>query len=262
LWFASLVHEANGDLLEYLGHQVRKLPIDLRLGQEVTPDLVRQLQPDVILVAVGARRDRLPIPGADRSNVLSGDDLRILMTGADKKTAVEKLTLAQRALLKMGGLLGVSDRIALTRELSKHWMPLGRRVAVIGGGLVGLELGEFLVERGRQVSIIDEEPVMGGEMAIPRRWQALGTLRRHGVTLVTGATVDAITDAGVLYTKDGQQQTVPADSIILAAGTQENRGLAEELAGLGIELHLLGDCKGVGYIEGAILDGARIARAI
>jgi NADPH-dependent 2,4-dienoyl-CoA reductase/sulfur reductase-like enzyme len=241
---------------------VRKLPIDLRLGQEVTPEFVRQLQPDVILVAVGARRERLPIPGADRSNVLSGDDLRNLMTGADKKTAVEKLTLAQRAMLKMGSLLGVSDRVNLTRELSKHWMPLGTRVVVVGGGLVGVELGEFLVERGRQVSIIHDEPVMGAEMAIPRRWQALATLRQHGVTLVTGATVDAITDAGVVYTKDGQQQTAPADSVILAAGAQENRGLADSLAGLGIELHLLGDCKGVGYIEGAIMDGARIARSI
>ncbi|MFN8624494.1 MAG: FAD-dependent oxidoreductase [Candidatus Binatia bacterium] len=262
LWFASLVHDANGDLLEYLGKQVRKLPIDLRLGQDVTPELVRQLRPDVILVAVGARRDRLPIPGADRSNVLSGDDLRNLMTGADKKTAVEKLSLAQRAMLKMGGLLGVSDRVNLTRELSKHWMPLGKRVVVIGGGLVGLELGEFLVERGRAVSIVHDEPVMGAEMAIPRRWQALGTLRRHGVTLVTGAVVDAITDAGVVYSKDGQQHTVPADSVILAAGTQENRGLADSLSGLGIELHLLGDCTGVGYIEGAMLDGARMARAI
>jgi hypothetical protein len=41
-----------------------------------------------------------------------------------------KLSLSQRALLKMGNVLGVSNRVALTRELSRHWMPLGKRVVV------------------------------------------------------------------------------------------------------------------------------------
>jgi NADPH-dependent 2,4-dienoyl-CoA reductase/sulfur reductase-like enzyme len=262
LWFASLVYEPNGQLLDYLEAQVRKLPIEVRLGQDVTPALVQQLRPDVILVAVGARRERIPIPGVDRPNVFSGDDLRSLMTGGDKRVAAEKLSLAQRAVLKMGSLIGVADRVALSRELSRHWMPLGKRVAVIGGGLVGLELAEFLVERDREVGVIEEDPTPGAEMGIPRRWRVLHILREHGVNLLTEARVEAITDAGVVYVKDGKQQTVAADSVILASGVQENRGLAEALAGLGAEMHLLGDCKGVGYIEGALLDANRIARQI
>lgn len=262
LWFGALVYEANGTLLEYLSTQMRALPIDVRLGQDVTPALARELKADVILVAVGARRQPPPIPGVERSQVLSGDDLRSLMSGSDKSVAVQKLSLAQRALLKMGNLLGVADRIALTRELTRHWMPLGKRVAVIGGGLVGLELAEFLSERGREVTVLEEGRTLGTEMALPRRWRALDTLRQHGVQLITAAQVDAITDAAVLYTKDGAQQSAAADSVILAAGVQENRALADSLAGLGAEVHLLGDCKGVGYIEGAIRDGARIARAI
>jgi len=262
LWFASLVYEPNGQLLDYLEAQVRKLPIDLRLGQEVTPSVVQQLRPDVILVAVGARRERPPIPGVDRANVFSGDDLRALMTGGDKRVAAEKLSLAQRAVLKMGSLIGVADRVALSRELSKHWMPLGKRVAVIGGGLVGLELAEFLVERDREVSVIEEEPTPGAEMSIPRRWRVLHILRTHGVNLLTEARVEAITDLGVVYVKDGTQQTVAVDSVILASGVQENRGLADALGGTGAEIHLLGDCKGVGYIEGALLDANKLARQI
>jgi 2,4-dienoyl-CoA reductase (NADPH2) len=262
LWFASLVYEPNGKLLAYLEAQVRKLPIELRLGQDITPALVQQLRPDVILVAVGARRQPPPIPGVERSNVLSGDDLRSLMTGSDKSVAAEKLSLAQRAMLKMGNLLGVSDRMALTRELTRHWMPLGKRVAVIGGGLVGIELAEFLNERGREVTVLEEGSTLGKEMALPRRWRALYTLREHGVALLTDVQIEAITDAGVVYAKNGARQTAPADSVILAAGTQDNRSLAESLSSLGTEVHLLGDCKGVGYIEGAIMDGARVARAI
>lgn len=262
LWFASLVYEPNGKLLAHLEAQMRKLPIELRLGQDVTPALVQQLRPDVILVAVGARRQPPPIPGVERSNVLSGDDLRGLMTGSDKSVAAEKLSLAQRAMLKMGNLLGVSDRMALTRELTRHWMPLGKRVVVIGGGLVGIELAEFLNERGREVTVLEEGSTLGKEMALPRRWRALYTLREHGVALLTDTQVEAIADAGVVYVHNGARQTAPADSVILAAGTQDNRSLAESLSSLGTEVHLLGDCKGVGYIEGAIMDGARVARAI
>jgi 2,4-dienoyl-CoA reductase-like NADH-dependent reductase (Old Yellow Enzyme family)/NADPH-dependent glutamate synthase beta subunit-like oxidoreductase len=260
--FSSLVYEANGKLVEYLETQIRALPIDVRLGQEVTPALARQLQPEVILVAVGARRTAPPIPGADRANVLSGDDLRSLLTGSDASVAAEKLSLRQRAMVKMGNLLGIADRLALTRELTRHWMPLGRRVTVIGGGLVGVELAEFLAERGREVTVLEESPVLATEMPLPRRWRVLYTLRQHGVQLLTGAAVEEITAAGVVYRQGGERQTTPADHVIIATGVVENRSLADALRGLGAEVQLLGDCKGVGYIEGAMLDAAQVARTI
>ncbi|MBI4515443.1 MAG: FAD-dependent oxidoreductase [Deltaproteobacteria bacterium] len=260
--FSSLVYEVNGKLVEYLERQVRQLPIELRLGQEVNAALVRELQPEVVLVAVGARRQPPPIPGVDRPNVLSGDDLRNLMTGADQSAAVEKLSLAQRALLKMGGLLGVTDRIALTRELTRHWMPLGKRIVIIGGGLVGIELAEFLIERGRVVTVLEEQGTLATEMALPRRWRALYELRQHGATLLTGAAVEEITAAGVAYRRGVERHTAAADNVIVATGVVENRGLADSLSGLGVEVHLLGDCRGVGYIDGAISDAARVARMI
>jgi 2,4-dienoyl-CoA reductase-like NADH-dependent reductase (Old Yellow Enzyme family)/NADH dehydrogenase FAD-containing subunit len=260
--FAALVYEANGKLLEYLEAQVRALPIDLRLGQAVTPALVRELNPDVVLVAVGARREAPAIPGIDRANVLSGDDLRSLMTGSDTRVAAEKLSRRQRALLAMGKLLGVTDRITLTRELTRHWMPLGQRVAVVGGGLVGVELAEFLSERGRAVTVLEASQSLATEMALPRRWRALYTLREHGVRLLTGVAVEAITDGGVVYSQHGTRQTVPADHVIIATGVAEDRRLADALGELGPAVHRLGDCAGVGYIEGAMMDAGRVARAI
>ena len=260
--FSSLVYEANGRLVEYLETQIRALPVDVRLGQEVTPALAQQLQAQVILVAVGARRAAPPIPGVDRANVLSGDDLRSLLTGSDASVAAEKLSLRQRAMLKMGNLLGIADRIALTRELTRHWMPLGKRVTVIGGGLVGVELAEFLAERGREVTVLEESPVLATEMALPRRWRALYTLRQRGVQLLADAAAEEITGAGVMYRRHGERQLAAADHVIVATGVVENRSLADALGGQGAEVRLIGDCQGVGYIEGAILDAARVARAI
>jgi 2,4-dienoyl-CoA reductase (NADPH2) len=262
LWFAALVYEPNGTLLDYLETQVRSLPIDVRLGQDVTLAFVRQLQPDAILVAVGARREPPPIPGVNRANVLSGDDLRGLMGGGDKHVAAEKLSFAQRTMLKMGNLLGVSERVALSRELTRHWMPLGKRVAIVGGGLVGVELAEFLSERDRAVTVLEETATLAVEMALPRRWRVLHTLREHGVGLLPNARVEAITDAGVVYSANGERSTLAVDSVILAVGAQPDRAVAEALAGCGADVHLIGDCQGVGYLEGALMDGARVARAI
>jgi 2,4-dienoyl-CoA reductase (NADPH2) len=263
LVFSSLVYAANGRLAEYLERQVRELPIDLRLGQEVTSRFALDQKPDVVLVAVGGGHRDPAIPGGDRPHVLAGADLRALMTGSDGRVAKEKLSLRQRATLGVGGLLGVVDRISLARRLTRRWMPIGRRVVIIGGGLVGVELAEFLCERGRQICVLEEGSTLAVEMALPRRWRALHGLREHGVTLLTGVRVEEITDEGVVYSPgEGARSTARADNVILATSPGENLGLARALEGLGLETHLLGDCHGIGYIEGAIMEAARIARAI
>jgi 2,4-dienoyl-CoA reductase (NADPH2) len=262
LFFSSLVYEVNGKLAEWLETQVHKLPIDLRLGCAVTPELVKELAPDVILVAVGARREAPAIAGADRPNVLSGDDLRGLFSG-DSGAAARKLTLPQRAVLAAGKLLGLSDRLPLARRITRHWMPLGARVAVVGGGLVGIELAEFLSERGREVAVYEESGTFAAQMAPPRRWRALHHLRGRGVELHAEVRVEAIGDEGVTFVgTDGARHTAAADSVILAAGTAPDQRLAEAVGDLAPEVRAIGDCHGVGYIQGAILDGARAARQI
>ena len=258
--------------------QVEKAGVDVRRNTVVTPDTVDDIAPDVVLVAVGARRDAPPIPGADRAEVLSGDDLRALLCGDDPDVAKRKLGLAQRALLRVGGALGVTERPELVRELSRRWMPLGKRVVVVGGGLVGSELAEFLAERGRTVTVLEEGAHFATEMAPPRRWQVLHHLREHGVTLRSGVRVTSIDDAGVHVVSSApgaeetadtniadthkEEQVVAADHVILAIGTTGDSSLTDALAATGREVHALGDCAGVGYIPGAMLSAARIARAI
>lgn len=262
LFFASLVYEPNGRLMESLEEELRALPVDIRLTHEVTPEVVAGIAPDVVLVAVGAKRQAPAIRGADRSNVLSGDDLRGLITG-DETAAAEKLGLRQRAMLGLGNMLGISDSASLLRKLSHRWMPVGKRVVIIGGGLVGIELAEFFSERNREVTVLERGPKVATEMALPRRWRVLHELRARRVTMRTSVRVDEITETGVVYTPaDGKRQTAPADTIVIATGATGNPDLAESLAGLAPKIHVLGDCGGVGYIEGALMDAARVARMI
>jgi 2,4-dienoyl-CoA reductase-like NADH-dependent reductase (Old Yellow Enzyme family) len=263
LRFSSLVYPENGRLVEWLEVQVRKLPIELRLGSEVTAAMVGRIAPDAVVVAVGAARTPSTLPGASRSHVFDGDDLRALLAGDGSDSAESKLAWSQRALVGAGRALGLSHRFDLTRSLSRVWMPLGRRVAIIGGGLVGVELAEFLLERGREVSVLETSGDFAAQMAPPRRWRVLHHLREHGVELLSGVAVRSIEAEALRYVDaEGGLRTLAADSVILAEGTGPNRELMRALEELAPEVHAIGDCDGVGYIPGAILDAAVLARRI
>jgi pyruvate/2-oxoglutarate dehydrogenase complex dihydrolipoamide dehydrogenase (E3) component len=169
--------------------QVKKLPIQLMLNTAATPALIRELKADAVIVATGAERSAPAIPGAEQDHVWSGDELRRLMTDdRAEEIAKRKLSFGQRALMKAGSLAGVTDSSDAIQNLSRLWMPLGKRVAIVGGGLVGLELAEFLVDRGRQVTVLEEGPSLGRELSIVRRWRVLDGLRQHGAELLTQAT--------------------------------------------------------------------------
>ncbi len=261
-FLSALVYPPNGALVSYLEGQLRALPVEIRLGVEVTPTFVRERAPDVVIVAVGARRERPDLPGVDARHVLSGDDLRELLVGggsqSGRQRALRKLTLVQRALLKMGDLAGVSRNLARIREATKRWMPLGKRVAILGGGLVGVELAEFLSVRGRQVTVIEEGGKLAPEMAMPRRWRILYELREQGVDLRCNTRVTSIASRCVsVVDAQGRSDRVPADTVLLALGARANPDLADALERDDWDVRTIGDAAGVGYIDGAIRDGVR-----
>jgi 2,4-dienoyl-CoA reductase (NADPH2) len=144
---------------------------------------------------------------------------------------------------------------------------LGRRIVIIGGDLVGCELAEFLVERRRQVSVLEEGPVLGVGFAHPRRWRVLYELREHGAQLETGVRVVEITAESVRFertSEDGTRSTeeIAADNVLIATGLIPNRALAESIRSEGVPLVEIGDGTGVGYIEGAMHSGFDAAAQI
>ena len=262
LFFAALAYPENGRLLDNLLYQVRQLPIDVQLQSSVDAALLRDLGVDLVIVATGAQRAAPNIPGADQKHVWSGDELRRLMTGdRAEDIARRKLSLTQRTLMKAGSLIGVTDSTEAMQKLSRVWMPLGKRVTIIGGGLVGLELAEFLIARGRQVCVLESTGHLGRELAIVRRWRVLHGIRVHGGQLLTGVTVIAIEGNRVRYeTAEGEAVEVQSDSVVLASGATPDTTLGDALGSAGLNVVSIGDCQSLGYIEGAIAAGNRAGR--
>jgi 2,4-dienoyl-CoA reductase (NADPH2) len=190
--------------------------------------------------------------------VFSGDDLRELLTGSEAASgsALGRLIMAGARRI---GLLDDLDRL---RSLSRIWMPLGRRVVVVGGGLVGVELAHFLAERGCQVTVLEETTDLGVEMAHPRRWRTLHETRSLGVIFETEASLVAVDENHVHWRRSTDQQSIRADTVILATGVQTDPVAAERFADLGVEVHVVGDRATIGYIEGAVQTGNQAGRVI
>jgi 2,4-dienoyl-CoA reductase (NADPH2) len=258
---AALPYEPNGRLVKHLVQEVKARPIEIRSGQRATLESIVAEAPDAVIVATGANRAAPPIPGKEGRQVFDGNELRGLLFGTDPGAA-RKLSHWQRLVVLTGRLTQLLRSITALRLLSRLWMPLSKRVVLIGGGLVGLELAEYLVERGRTVTVLEPSADLGAELSIVRRARVVHELREHGVELQRNAEVSRITEQEVHYQVEGESRTVAADNVIIAMGAQPQPDLAHELAAAGIRAMAVGDCHEVGYIEGAVLSGREAALEI
>lgn len=261
--FAGLAYEPNERLLNWLTREVEASGSDIRLGTAASVEAVKSLNPDHVIVATGAVRGMPPIPGNDLPHVFSGDDMRKMMFGETSEELKKKTSLFTRLATKVGAATGASANLDLVRKATKAWMPLGDKVVIIGGELVGVELAEFLAERGRTVNVVDDVSRFGKGLTLVRRMRILTELADHGVGLHAGAGNIAITSDAVTFTDAaGVAQSVPADTVIVAKGATGDLSLAEQMQAAGLAVHAIGDANGVGYIEGAMRQAYEATQAI
>lgn len=140
-----------------------------------------------------------------------------------------------------------------------------RRVLVVGGGSVGVEVAEYLAVRGGEVAIVEMGEVLAKDESVTVLPHIHRTLRENGVTVHLQSTVMEISSAGVLVEKrDGTRQLLPADLVVWAVGAKPSKQLAQALGAAGIRYHLIGDCRldQVRLIEDAVRDGFDLALSL
>jgi 2,4-dienoyl-CoA reductase-like NADH-dependent reductase (Old Yellow Enzyme family)/NADPH-dependent 2,4-dienoyl-CoA reductase/sulfur reductase-like enzyme len=257
LQFAALAYEPNERLLKWLRRQVEAVGVDVRLNTVATPELLRELKPELVIVATGAKRDMPDLTGSELPHVFSGDEMRGLMLGENSAALQRKVGWATRTATRIGAMTGLTANLGFVRSATQWWLPFGKHIAIVGGELVGIELAEFLHERGRSVSVIDTIPRFGGGLTVVRRMRALAELKEHGVALYPEASGIAIERGSVRFNDGkGAPQRVAADHVIVAKGATGDTTLAEQLRAAGFTVFTAGDCNGVGYIEGAMRGAA------
>jgi 2,4-dienoyl-CoA reductase (NADPH2) len=84
----------------------------------------------------------------------------------------------------------------------------------------------------------------------------------HNVKIVTKATARRITEAGVVYEREGKEELAEADTIVIATGSKSESGLFDALQGTVPEVYRVGDCIKARTACEAIEEAALIGRKI
>ena len=152
----------------------------------------------------------------------------------------------------------------LLRWLTKFYLPIGKRVVIIGGSLHGCELGEFLVRRGRQVTIVDKTERLGQGMVDVIQAYLFQWFSKMGVSLISGVKeyIEITKEGLLIINENGVEEMLPADTILLALPLTPDMKLYESLKGKVKEIYAIGDCKEPLLIADAISQGMETARKI
>ena len=237
-------------LVRWFAARIARAGVELRLGAEVSLDDLRGF--DEVVVATGVTPRDPGIEGQERA-------------------------------------LGYVDVL--------NGAPVGRRVAVVGAGGIGFDVAEYLVHRGvsptldpvlwrREWGVGDPADVRGGlvqpEPEPPARevwllqrkaekpgrglgkttgWIHRAALAAKGVKMIGGVSYRRIIDEGLVVLRDGVEELIPVDSVVLCAGQEPARGLADALAAAGIAAHVIGGADVAAELDAkrAIDQGARLA---
>ncbi len=139
---------------------------------------------------------------------------------------------------------------------------VGKRVLVIGGGMVGIETAEHLGLLGVETVVVEALEDVARDMEMVTRKLTMKRLESLPVTILTRTKVTAIRQGKVLVVNsDGVGQEIGGfDSIVVAVGHRSVDELSEQLRSRGASVHVVGDAAHPGQIWDATQAGAAAAR--
>ncbi len=209
---------------QYHRRMIEKEGVEVRLGQEVTRALVLAENPDVVVIATGARP---ALPEAEG-----------LAAALESGFAMTIDQVLQGAVLPDGPL-------------------------VVWGAGEGIELALDLAQQGRAVRLLDPNEKLvpaayiGSRSGAVLRWAAkVGLASEQGVALVR------VSPGSVAVHKDGKAETIACAALVLAPGRISYDPLSQALLGTGITVQIIGDARKVRGYGNAIHEAAYLARRI
>lgn len=197
---------------EFLADKVKRMPVELHLGETVTEETIRREAPDALILAVGAKPLIPPIPGTDRDQVVIGADL------SEQST-------------------------------------VGKRVVMIGGGLIGCEMAVHLGRDGHEVTVVEMQEELAADCVPTHRINLMRQVETcENITAKTKTRCMEITAEGVRVLREGTEELIPADTVVLAAGMAADQEQVGKLLGIVPRTYVIGDCGRAGKVMRAVRD--------
>ncbi|MCC7167656.1 MAG: FAD-dependent oxidoreductase [Rhodospirillales bacterium] len=207
-------------IIRYYETVARKLGITVKLSTEVTPKLMR--------------------------SSLHQFDVAVVATGA-------RIDMNAWPKPTQDGLLVDARDVAMLK------VKPGKRVVVLGGGKIGLTLAESTRQDGSEVTIVEREKRIGGDVSPSWKWRHTSWVEELKIATITSAKVTKIGDGGVtVVSEKGGEQFLPADTVIAAGPRLSNQELFHELEWMVDEVHGCGDSLIPRSLTIAIQDGFKL----
>jgi 2,4-dienoyl-CoA reductase-like NADH-dependent reductase (Old Yellow Enzyme family)/thioredoxin reductase len=231
---ASLMPKRSeiGDIIPWYERQLNKLGVEVRLNVNVEAALLDEIKPDVLVIATGSLPE-VPLGFVDGLSHIKEID------------------------------------VLMIDELVEDGRLTGDNVLVVGGDQIGLQVADYLAERGKVVTVVEKAAHFGEKLANADRRFLTGRLIDRGVKRyknVEKVDIQATDDVWMIC--GGKREKLPGiDTIVLANERRPNIFLAEIADRKRIEKHIIGDAGGVagegqGTIMAAFATGYDVGRRI
>jgi NADPH-dependent 2,4-dienoyl-CoA reductase/sulfur reductase-like enzyme len=190
-----------------------------------------------------------------------GTEATVEQIMTDPPDAVILATGGEPIIPNIRGING--RRLATAWDILEGKKQAGNKVLVVGGGMVGCEVADFLGEHLHQVTIVEMLPEIALDVPLPVKYFLLRRLREYGVQIETETSMVEFLDDGAIVSKnDKTAQLSGFDTIVLAMGTKSVDNLKEQLEKKISELYIIGDALAPRKAIEAIEEGARTALQI
>ena len=239
-----------GTIIESMSSRMKHWGVRVELEIPVTPEEVDKRNPDVLVVASGARPMEIKVPGIDKPHVVSAWDVlmeRVPDIGKNVVIVGGSATGCETAhfLASMG-----ASEPAIFTFLMYHTAEHPETAR------------ELLHSAGRTISVIDMVGRLADNVGRTSRWCLMKSLKLMGVDLRPSNRLLEITDDAVVVETDKGTESIPADTVIIAVGAVPEDDLTRRVQQNGVRVITIGDAKEPRKIVDAVREGFEAALKI
>jgi len=227
------------EVTHYYSREIKKLGVDIRLGEAIDLEKVKSISPDAVVVAIGST-PKIPII---------------------------------KGIRKANGQL--ADNVVTVLDVLGDKKEIGNSVVIVGGTHFGIQAAFYLLGQGKKVTIIETLQELNQDLDGALAWNGflMPKLKISEIEVLLGTYVQEILPEGVLCGPSGMapyasdvgaligtdaETIIPCDTVVVGAGREPLKNLYQELRGVVPEIYEIGDCVKPRWTYSATGEGARV----
>ncbi|MEW6142679.1 MAG: FAD-dependent oxidoreductase [Chloroflexota bacterium] len=176
--------------------------------------------------------------------------------------SADHVIVATGAVLKPPSVPGLNGRAINAIDVLVGKTNPGKRVLVVGGGMIGVETAIHLAQQGHQVTLISRRAELSNDAYRVNRLYLLRMLSDYKVEIRTGTDILRGNLSEVVVVKDGIEEVLHIDSVVFCRDMCSQNELHRNLTGKVTSLYAVGDCIEPRRIIEAIWEGFHTARKL